>query len=421
MTRRPFLTLILFAVLVLTGAASAAYVLVNQRLTPPGTDTYRVLVDLSSADGVAPGLGQPVRVAGVHVGTIAAAYRRRGVARLELSIRREELPQVFSNARAALVPISPLKDMQLEVDPGTPDAGVLKPPAAIGTGASTSPASLTELLSALDGDTRDYLVSLISSVDGGTRGRSQNLRRALLTLGPTTRQLRAITTALDTRRRNLARLVHNLGDVTEEAADDNGLRRVVTAGSDVLRAIGNEQLSLDAGLRRLPGALRATDTTLESAAAFSRDLVPTVRGLGPSTRRLPRTLASLRAFATETDRVVGDDLRPLIARAQPVLRAVGPSMRDLRAIMPKISTVLRSGNYLLNELAFNGPGDDEGFLFWFPWWFHNYTSMFSAQDAHGSAARAMALVNCQQLTGVVPLADIFKAILGTYSLCDGGS
>jgi phospholipid/cholesterol/gamma-HCH transport system substrate-binding protein len=411
--------LALFVVLAVIGVASATYVLVQQRLTLPGTDTYEVAIDLAAADGVAPGLGQPVRVAGVKVGSIADARLHQGRARVTLELERDLLPDVYRDARAALVPITPLKDMQVELDPGRAAAGRLPEGGTIRLARTSSPGSLAELLSALDHDTRDFLTSLIANLDLGTRGRADGVRQALRSLGPATSQVRSITTRLDRRRRSLARLVRNLGTITAAAGEDQALRTVVASGQDVLHAVAREDRALDAGLRRLPGTLTTVRRTLRSTAGFTRELTPTLDAITPATDRLPQTLGTLEPFARETASALRSEIRPLVREAQPLVRRLARAVTDLHASAPALTTAMRVANYALNELAYNPPGDDEGLLFWFPWWFHNYGSMFGAQDAHGSAARAMALVNCQQLAGAVPLGDILNVLLGTYALCRG--
>lgn len=421
MSLRARITLALFGVLVLAGIASASYVLVHQRLTLPGTDTYDVAINLTAADGVAPGLGQPVRVAGVKVGSISAASIHNGLARVTLEIERGTLPHVYRDARAALVPITPLQDLQVDLNPGTPARGELPDGEVIGVARTDAPAPFSEVLSSLDRDTRDFVASVIANVSDGTRGRAAGVREALRSLGPTTAQVRGITTRLDRRRHALARLVHNLSAVTAAAADDRALARVVSSGDQVLQAVAEQEAALDTGLRRLPGTLDTVRTTLDSTGTFMRELTPTLAALTPPTTQLPATLRALGPFAQATTMALRQQIRPLVRETQPTVRTLGEAVPSLRRTAPAASTTLRATNYALNELAYNPPGDDEGLLFWFPWWFHNYGSMFGAQDAHGSAARAMVLVNCQQLTGVVGLGDILKTVLGTYSLCKGGA
>src|SRR3712207_7284392 len=57
----------------------------------------------------APGLGQPVEVAGVKVGTISDARLSGGRALVTLEIERHQLAAVHRDARVALQPVTPLR------------------------------------------------------------------------------------------------------------------------------------------------------------------------------------------------------------------------------------------------------------------------------------------------------------------------
>ena len=54
-------------------------------------------------------------------------------------------------------------------------------------------------------------------------------------------------------------------------------------------------------------------------------------------------------------------------------------------------------NDLLNTLAFNPDGPEEGFLFWASWANHAGASIFSTQDAHGPVRRGIILGSCSTL------------------------
>lgn len=422
--RPPAAVLASIAAVMVIGVMSAAYVLIHQRLREPFRDVYHVNVELAAGDGVAPGLGQPVMVAGVKVGSISEAKLNGGRAVITLEIDRKELPIIHRNARVSLEPVTPLKDMRINLDPGSRTAAPLRDGETLGIDRSVVPADLANLLAALDTDTRDFVRTLISSLDEGTRRRANGVRQALLALGPTARQARSITRSLDRRRRRLAQLVRNLGVVTRAASRDKQLASVVIAGQEVLEAVAREEAPLRQSLRSLPGTLRTVEQTLSSTRALTDRLPSTLAALTPAVRRLPGTLRDLRPFAAETSDALAADVRPFVRGARPLMRALGPATEQLLNAAPSLHTSMQVANYALNELAYNPPGkvnghDDEGLLFWFPWWFHNYVSMFSAQDAHGSAARAMVLSNCQQLTAAAGVGDILKLVLGTYSLCEG--
>lgn len=407
------------AVIAVLGTAAAVYVLVQQRLRVPLRDVYHLHAVVSAADGVEPGLGQPVRVAGVKVGSISGLELEDGNARITLEIDRDELPRVGTDARAALEPISPLKDMQVTLDPGR-SSRALPEGATIPVGSTTVPTGLDDVLSALDADTRDFLTSLLAGLGEGTAGRSEGLRKALRALGPTTAQLRQITDRLDERRTRVSRLVTNLAHLTRAASQDRELASLVASGEQTLRALADREDALKATLTELPPTVRSIRGTLDELGPLAGDLEPTADALAPALERLPSSLGALGAFAADTQTTLRRQVRPLVRESRPMLADLGPAMKTLRAAAPALSNVMRVGEYLVNELAYNPEGDDEGFLFWFPWWFHNYASMFSAQDAHGSAARAMILVNCQQLTELVSIGELLRLAIGASSLCPDG-
>ena len=76
--------------------------------------------------------------------------------------------------------------------------------ATIAVGQTTSPIDSDELLASLDGDTRAWFTSLITELSAGTRGRGQDIRGLLRSLGPTAGQLRQIGDLLAGRRQELA-------------------------------------------------------------------------------------------------------------------------------------------------------------------------------------------------------------------------
>jgi hypothetical protein len=105
--------------LVVCAGAVGAYVLAHQRVRFPWQHVYTIKADFTSAAAVAPGQGQTVDVAGVKVGEIGKVTLHDGHARIELQIRRDKLPAVYSDARALLRPKTGLQDMSVDLDPGT--------------------------------------------------------------------------------------------------------------------------------------------------------------------------------------------------------------------------------------------------------------------------------------------------------------
>jgi phospholipid/cholesterol/gamma-HCH transport system substrate-binding protein len=405
------------ALLAVAGVAAAAYVLLNERFPNPFSSTYKVNVVLSAADGVAAGFGQPVNVAGVKVGVISGARLSGGNALVTLSLDPAELPHVYRDATAALSPITPLKDMQIELNPGHPSAGTLPRGATLAASQTESPVDLEGLLSALDADTRTFLTSLISSLGTGTQNRGLDLRHALLTLGPTTAQLRAITVALAGRRTEISRLVHNLAIVTRAASRDGQLTSVVQAGNATLGAVAQQDTPLRQAIAELPSTLAITRSTLASVTSLAGRLTPTLGALTPAVRRLPATLSALGPFAAEASEVIAHQLRPFTVAATPLVRDLGPEVTRLSAITPALQSSFMVLDYLVNELAYNPGADDPGILFWAAWFGHNLNSFTSVQDANGGLGRTVLFASCSQLQGLGDIGRLLALELSLAPTC----
>ena len=102
-------------------AVFATYIIVqNQRLRIPLLEEkpFELKAEMTTAQAVTPGQGQTVRVAGVRVGDISSVDLENGHAVVTMAIDRKFLP-VYKNATILLRPKTGLKDMFLELDPGT--------------------------------------------------------------------------------------------------------------------------------------------------------------------------------------------------------------------------------------------------------------------------------------------------------------
>lgn len=404
--------IVVFAVLATVGTAAAAYVLVQQRAPVPFRDTYRAVIQFTKADGVVRGLGQPVNVVGVKVGQVVDVELVAARANVTVEIERSKVPRIHGDARAVLEPITPLKDMQINLDPGTPAGGTLVR-GTIPVSGTAPPVPLADLLSTLDGDTRTFLQTFLASLDRGTAGRGDDLRRTLATLGPSVEQTGRISRALGHRRRALARLIHNVSAVARAATRDDQLKVVIAEGNRTLSAMGAQQRALASAVEKLPPTLRVTRETLEDLRPFAATLRSAARSLAPGVRRLPAALEALGPFSDLARSTLDEDVRPLVRDAQPLARKLGPVMERLAPATPQLTVSTKTVNYLLNELAYNAPGDDEGFLFWLGWFGHNFNSLFSTADAHGGIGRAARLVTCDGLERQSALQDFF----GVVGLC----
>jgi phospholipid/cholesterol/gamma-HCH transport system substrate-binding protein len=408
--------LILLGLMVI-GTAAGFYILLQQRLPNPFQTFYQVNGAFPSAAAVVPGLGEPVNVAGVHVGMITNTSLQNGQGVIHMKIDPKKLPHIYNNAHIDLVPNTPLNDMQVNIAPGDKSAGVLKPGKTITVGQTTSPVNSDDLLDALDTDTRTWFTSLIAELDNGTQGRGKDIRALLMNLGPTSAQLRQVGDLLAGRRQKLAALVHNLGVLSQAAsAKDAQIRTVVQAGDATIHAIASQDVALRASILKLPGTLSTTRSTLADLTTFANQLGPTATALIPTTRRLPQTLRDTQTVIKGAAVLPLDQIRNFEAAVLPLAKQLPAVATNLRKTLPPLTNSFKVLNYVVNEIAYNPGGKNPGFFYWLAWFVHNADSFISTSDANGPAWRTLILTTCPSLKSF-SFGPLLETLLGSTFGC----
>ena len=375
-----------------------AYIVDHQRLRWPWEDVTRIEAVFSNAQAVTPGQGQTVVVAGVQVGEVGEVRLEDGRAVVEMILDGDELGPVYDNATILLRPRTGLNDMSLQLDPGSPPARELKDGDRLPVAATLPNVNPDEVLAALDADTRRYLSVLVNAGGEGLDGNGETLRKVLKASQPALEQTARVTQAIAARRRELRRLVHNLGELSEATASrDDRLASLVDASATVLDAIGSREDELERAVGRLPGALGATRTALRDTRALAAEAAPALGDLLPLAHELQPALSASRPLLRDAEPILRNDLRPLVRETVPLLRDLQPSVRNLERTTPNLVTTGRDLNYVANELGYNPEGPEEGYLFWTSWFFHNSASILSVEDAQGVAWRGLVMFGCSSL------------------------
>jgi phospholipid/cholesterol/gamma-HCH transport system substrate-binding protein len=401
--RKHYLDFLAILGLVVVAAVVSTVILGHQRLALPGwvplvgKDFYEIEAEMSTAQAVTPGQGQTVNIAGVEVGEIASVKLRDGKAIIGMRLR-PRYDRVYKNASVLLRPKTGLKDMVAELTPGTRDAGRLPEGGVIPVSQTLPDVNLDEILAALDSDTRDYLLLLLNDGAQGLGGeaKGRELAQAIRRLEPTAKYARAINEGLAERRANLARVVHNFSLLTDELGQrDTQLAGFVDNSNAVFDTLAGQDASLRQILQKLPGTLETTQTTLGKVTTLADELGPTLNALQPAAKALAPSLRSTRPFLRDTTPVIRDEIRPFTRAALPTVQELRPAMRDLAATTPDLTASFSVVNRLLNEVAYNPPGDtQEGFLFWQSWVNHAGNAIFSTQDAQGPIRRGLVVLSC---------------------------
>jgi phospholipid/cholesterol/gamma-HCH transport system substrate-binding protein len=406
--------------LILVALLVGGYILSNQRFYLPkwvpvlGSDFVAYKAQFSTAQSVTPGQGQTVQVAGVDVGDITKVDLVQGRAVVTMNIRRRYTP-IYKNATALLRPKTGLNDMVIELDPGSKPAGQAPTGWTVPVNQTLPNVNFDEILSSLDADTRSYLQLLIGGAGEGLDGQGKALSASLKRFEPTARYLARVNGALAVRERNIRRSIHNFRLLSQAVGDkDDDLAALVDSSNRVFKAFAAQDANLRTALQELPGALNATNTTLAKVDELGNVLGPTLGALRPGARALGPSLVQTRPFLTQTTPIIQNQLRPFARAALPVVKVLRPAAKDLSVVTPKLTTSVQILNYLLNELAYNPPGKEEGYLFWASWANHAGATVFSTQDAHGPIRHGLILASCSTL-GVLQQIGTVKPQLGTLA------
>jgi phospholipid/cholesterol/gamma-HCH transport system substrate-binding protein len=393
------------AALFIIAIGVAGYILSQERLNLPGwvplvgKDFYTVSAEFSTGQAITPGEGQTVNEAGVPVGEIGSVKLKDGRAVVQLKIKRKYAP-IYRDATMLLRPKTGLKDMTVALDPGGSSAGKLPDGGTIPIGNTAPDVNPDEILASLDTDTRTYLQILLNAGSRAfaSRNYSADLRETFKRFEPTNDYLAKITGQLSQRRANIAHVVHNLRTLTQElGTKDKQIASLVDSSNQNFRALASQDARIRESLQLLPGTLQTAQSTLGKANQLAIHLGPTLQALRPTARQLGPTLTATRPFLRDTTPIIRHHLRPFARTARPVVRDLRKAAANLGPLTPKLARVFKVLNIALNELTYNPPGPEEGFLFWNSWVNHAGASVFSTQDANGPIRRGLVVTSCDSL------------------------
>jgi phospholipid/cholesterol/gamma-HCH transport system substrate-binding protein len=409
-------------------ALFATYIIVqNQRLRIPLLEEkpFELKADMTTAQAVTPGQGQTVRVAGVRVGDIASVDYENGHAVVTMAIDTKFLP-VYKDATVLLRPKTGLKDMFLELDPGTnydPNSNddEFQNGDTISVANTAPDTNVDQVLAALDGDTRAYLRLLLTQGGQGLNGRGKDLGKLLGSLGPINRGLARINTEVAKRKQNLATLIHNMNLLWGRVGQDGqGIEQLVSASDQALGAIASQSPDVQRTVSLLGPTLRTTRVALTKTDQLATVLGPAINSLRPFARKLKPINDSLAHLAQTTYSPVKNDIRPFVRNARQPVRNLRPAAKNLVAATPRLTDLTGELNKLFNMAAYNPngaeaagiPGRDEGYLYWLGWLGHVGNSTFSSQDAHGVYRHVYLVATCNTIKSILATSPFAPAVTG---------
>jgi phospholipid/cholesterol/gamma-HCH transport system substrate-binding protein len=425
--------------LLIAGLAITMYIVQEQRLRIPVLEErpFELKAEMQTAQSVTPGQGQTVRVAGVRVGDISKVEVEEGNAVVTMDIDREFLP-VYQDATILLRPKTGLKDMFLELDPGTEAAGEFDEGGKIPVENTAPDVNLDEVLQFLDTDTRSYLRLLLVGGGEGLQGRGRDLGEVLGSLGPLNRDLARLNSEVAKRKQNLANVIHNMNILFGRLGqEDDEIAALIDASNSSLGAIAEQDLDVQRATALLGPTLQDTRVALEETDKLAEVLGPTLNDLRPVARKLEPANESLGELARATTGDVKQEIRPFVRSARKPVRDLRPAAEKLADATPRLTVVASKLNKLFNMAAYNPscgvtgctptydnsgadapgtPNRDEGYLYWIGWLGHVGNSTFANQDAVSTYRNLYLTASCQAAVALLGSSPLSPLITGFNEL-----
>jgi phospholipid/cholesterol/gamma-HCH transport system substrate-binding protein len=421
---------IAFAALAAIALGVAYYILQNQRLRLPLLEDapFQLKGEFSTGQAVTPGQGQTIRVSGVRVGDIAKVELREGRAIITMDFDSQWSNLVHRDATALLRPKTGLKDMFIQLNPGSKQAPLLEQNETIPIHATAPDVNPDEILAGLDADTRDYLKLLVGGAGRGLTGRGEDLRATLKRFEPTYRDLARVQRTVSKRQADLRRLITALADLNDElAGKGKAISELVVNASRTFGALASERSNVSSTVRELPSTLEQATSALDRVDVMARILRPAADNLRPVAAALTRANKATTPFAREAAPLLRTPIRPFVRELRPLVRDLNPAARDLVRAEPVLTRSLTVLNHLFNMLGHNPGGRqgpevaarEEGYLFHLAWLGHQSVNLFTNADAHGPVRTLTTGGTCATLAGTAKSAPGVEFILGlTGALTD---
>ncbi len=346
-----------------------------------GEEFDSISAEFTTAQAVTPGQGQAVDVASIQIGKVSSVTLEDGHAVVGMDIEPKYMKLIHPDAQFLLRPKTGLNDMVVEVEPGTGTKSV-ESGHRFGLAQTEPNVQLDQFLASLDSDTRQYIQLLVAGGAQGIGGRGKQLGSALRRFEPFVEYSAKLNKAIAGRRTELAKVIHDFGELTTELGrHDPQIRRFVSSSDKALGNFANQQEAVEAAFEEFPATLRAAKEGLASSNEFSKVALPTL------TKLIPQAQASTPAFkateklfsqTTEADPRRHPSLHPRnAAAAQPGQQGLRTAGKDGEGAS---ATALGGLNSFFNELAYK-PKGKQSYLFYLPWAEPRPQHAFSLEDA----------------------------------------
>ncbi|HEY2478304.1 MAG TPA: MlaD family protein [Solirubrobacterales bacterium] len=358
-----------------------------------GEEFEHISAQFSTAQAVTPGQGQAVDVSGIQIGKVASVELEDGHAVVGMEIEPKYMKLIHPDAQFLLRPKTGLNDMIVEVEPGT-GRGEVEDGHVFPLSQTEPTVQLEALWNSLDADTRQYIQLLVAGGAQGIGGHGVQLGNALRRFEPFVEYSAKLNKAIAGRRTELAKVIHNFGELTTELGKhDAQIRRFVGSSEKALGNFANQQAAVEEAFEQFPETLKVAQEGLASSNEFSTVALPTLTKLIPQAQASTPAFKATERLFRETTAPIGDGIRPFSREIRPLLthanEASGPFEKTVRSFGESLAGL----NSFFNELSFK-PKGKQSYLFYVPWINHDFNAALNLEDGGGPVLRSQVMLSC---------------------------
>jgi phospholipid/cholesterol/gamma-HCH transport system substrate-binding protein len=241
--------------------------------------------------------GDEVTIDGFPVGRVESLWPVDGGADVSLQLHPEYAP-LYRDARAMVKTKNLLGETYVELNRGTPPAGLLPDGGRIDLQHTLVPVEVSQVLDVLDASTRDRLVVLVNELGETVQGRGQDLNASAADLSDVARSLETIAQAVASQSGHLDALLLDLRKVLDTlAAYHAQLHQLVADWDRLMQALASRETDLQGVVVQEDRVVSVLDQALAGGNA---------RGLHDAIAEAPTLLDNTNHYLVNGQVVFGD-------------------------------------------------------------------------------------------------------------------
>jgi len=353
---------------------------------------YRVQAVLpTAAAGLSP--GARVTMAGAQVGRVTSVQRRGLGAVIGIAIEDHSVTPIPRDSNIQLRLHTAVGENYVALTPGrsrstVPSGGIL-PASQAG-----EYVDVDQLLSVLQGTTRERTRQLVQALGGALKGRGAALNGTVAGFNQTITPLAHVVATLHDDRAQVSRLVQQLGDVAAAAGERGAsIMQIGRDGLTTFRAIAARDDALRRTLDVLPSTLSQVRSTSNTLGSVTNRAAPVVTNLAAALHDVQPAVHALSPAATEASGVVqqlgaaSPSLTTTLARVRSLSGPAASALPSLQKTLCQIDPILNYAEpYTKDVNSFVG----------------NFGSAVNAYDAIGHVVRISAVLGENSINGLPP-------------------